>query len=212
MSKQTKFKVIGDIHSRSHLLKEALEDNPQYSPIFLGDILDGRNSLAQELKTANDLATLELVLPSLYAGGQLIIGNHDYNLYYSADRSKLTTNTKDRLARYALFTEFINAIKYSRPYLELVVGETVYNLAHAYPYKSASCKEQIWGPRTAENKRYKWYNNPPVLSDVVKVCGHYHQIIYSKNIVVLDGDNKIDNCLPVLLINGDGSNLLLKYD
>jgi hypothetical protein len=85
-----------------------------------------------------------------------------------------------------------------------------YHIAHAVPFASATKTEQVFGSKV-DGQRVKWYQQPQTWpSNVIKVCGHYHQIICEPNLIVLDGDTKSDNCLPVLLIE-NGTHKLKTY-
>ena len=86
------YKIIGDVHSRPELLEQALCAYPQYFPILLGDILDGRNTLAPEDKTKSDLKTIKLLQQFPH---YLIAGNHDLGLL--DPKSNLTKDTHSLL-------------------------------------------------------------------------------------------------------------------
>jgi predicted phosphodiesterase len=186
-----KYKIIGDIHSRHELLKQALIDNPCHNLIFLGDILDGRNNLSPENKTKADLATLALLHQFPHT---LIAGNHDLGLL--DPQSNLTKDTVFRLKDYFAFNQFKTQIRQAPTFLKLIHNEIEYHLAHAYPFSTASKKEQSHGLKV-DGRRLKWYEN--YNQNAVKICGHYHEIFTGPNAWVLDGDSKI-NCLPVLLL------------
>ncbi len=189
------FKIIGDVHSRSDKLERALDAFPDYFPILLGDILDGRNSLSPEDKTKSDLKTVQLLQQVPH---RLIAGNHDLGLL--DPQSKLTKDTCQRLEGTPELNWLKQAIEFnSFTYLELEVENQKYQLAHAYPYSSATKFEQSHGLKI-EGKRYKWYKNP-ICGEAIKICGHYHEIVAGQQYWVLDGDNYKENCLPVLLLD-----------
>ena len=207
--------VIGDIHSRFKALEQALKNIEPSSVIFLGDVLDGRHypkGTCESVKTHSDLATLKIVCDYLNLGAKLIAGNHDIKLIFGTETVKgYSAKTKARLASYEIYTSFIKQIKQAETYLQIESGDKVYHLAHAVPFASATKTVQVFGEKV-EGQRVKWYksgvNSWP--DNVVKVCGHYHKIIVGPNLVILDGDNKTDECLPVLVIE-NGTHRLWTY-
>jgi Calcineurin-like phosphoesterase len=205
--------IIGDVHSRATALSRALVDNPNAQIIFIGDILDGRHweqGVPEALKTLEDLATLIQVIACLQAGAKLIAGNHDVKLTFDDDSKGQSAKTKARLSSYELYAKFIGQVKQADTYLQIDSGSLTYHLAHAVPFASATKTEQVFGNKV-EGQRVKWFEQTKTWpSNVVKVCGHYHEIIVEPNFVVLDGDTKTDNCLPVLLIE-NGKHTLKTY-
>jgi predicted phosphodiesterase len=209
-AKPMKFVIIGDVHARAEALQKALKAAEGYRVIFVGDILDGRHKATEKEKTAEDLLTLELVNNALAAGATLILGNHDQGLIDPQSRSSLTMATKARLTAFSNYHAFLKAAKKAESYIELTSGDKNYHIAHALPFKSANKQEQSHGLKE-NGQRVKWFLNSRTWSDnVVKVCGHYHQIIIEPNLVVLDGDSKNDNCLPVLFVE-NGQHTLQKF-
>lgn len=204
-----KYIIIGDIHSRAQLLQQALKNNPEYTPIFLGDILDGRQGSESE-RTTNDLNTINIVLNQINLGATLIVGNHDYSLLQSDPKSWLTKSTIARLKVYPELKTFIEKVRTSVSYLELVSGNKIFHLAHSSPFKNLSTHEQIHGLKI-EGQRVKWFEQKAYWPDnTIKVCGHYHSVIETSKFIVLDGDRKNNNCLPVLLIES-GHHTLKTY-
>jgi hypothetical protein len=205
--------IIGDVHSRATALSKALIDNPNYKTIFLGDILSGRHyskSTPEAFKTLEDLATLRLVIDCLNHGAKLIAGNHDIKLLFGNEPKGQSAKTKARLSLYELYIKFIAQVKQSETYLQIESGDMTYHMAHATPFASATKTEQVFGSKI-EGQRVKWYRNPQTWPDnIVKVCGHFHEIRVEPNLVVLDGDTKNGNCLPVLLIE-NGKHVLKTY-
>lgn len=195
--------IIGDIHARSSALSKALADNPGFQVIFVGDILDGRHykkNTSEADKTLEDLATLKLVNDCLKSGGKLIAGNHDIKLIFGDDLKGQSAKTKARLSDYPFFQEFIKQVKQAETYFEFQSGNKKYQLAHALPFASATKTDQVFGQKV-EGQRFKWFKQPQNWpGNVVKVCGHFHEILVTPNYVVLDGDNKTDACLPVLRV------------
>ena len=209
----SKIYIVGDIHSRATALKKALQGAEPSSIIFLGDVLDGRHyakGTCEALKTLEDLDTLALMCDCLNRGAKLIAGNHDIKLIFRDDTKGQSAKTKARLSSYELYVEFLNHVKQADTYLELKSEKMTYHLAHAVPFASATKTTQVFGEKV-EGQRVKWFNGPrtwPKTAD--KVCGHYHKIIVEPNLVVLDGDSKADNCLPVLVVE-NGTHALKTY-
>lgn len=201
------FKLIGDIHSRPKALAQALRENSDYSPIFLGDILDGRLVKDEETKTQNDLNTLELVLNT---GGEIILGNHDYSLLEREIKSKLTANTNERLKKYDLFQAYKDKLRGAKTYKAIYLNGVITHIAHALPFVGATFKEQSHGIKL-NGQRWKWFENYTLEKNVFRVCGHYHQITLEDHFCVLDGDTKHNNCLPVLLIDSENTRVIKKY-
>lgn len=205
--------IIGDVHSRAYALSKALADNPGIKAIFIGDILSGQHykkNTSEAEKTLDDLATIQLVTDCLKSGARLIAGNHDIRLIFSDDVKGSSAKIKARLSSYSLYREFIKQVKQAETYYEFQSGNKTYQLAHALPFASATKTEQVFGIKI-EGQRVKWFNNAQTWPEnVVKVCGHYHKIIVKSNLVVLDGDNKPDNCLPVLRVE-EGAHELRTY-
>lgn len=205
--------IIGDIHSRAAALSKALADNPGYQIIFIGDSLNGRHypkNTPEVYKTLEDLATLKLVNDCLSDGGRLIAGNHDIKLIFGDDIKGQSARTKVRLSSYELYALFIKQVKQAETYFQFKSGNKTYQIAHAMPFASATKTEQVFGQKY-EGQRVKWFTQPQTWpEDVVKVCGHYHEIIVKPNLVVLDGDNKNDECLPVLIVK-NGTHRLRTY-
>lgn len=205
--------IIGDIHSRASALSKALADNPGLQIIFIGDTLDGRHykkNTPEAFKTLEDLATLQLVIDCLKSGARLISGNHDIRLIFGDDVKCPAVKTKARLSNYQLFQEFIKQVKQADTYFEFQSGDKKYQLAHAVPFSAATKTDQVFGQK-AKGQRVKWFEQTQTWPEnVVKVSGHFHQIIVQPNLVVLDGDNKTENCLPVLRVK-DGVHELRTY-
>jgi hypothetical protein len=201
------FKVIGDVHSRPYALEKALNSFTEYSPIFLGDILDTRANIPEADKTALDLKTIELVINSK---AKIIIGNHDANLLDQTKASKLTKNTLLRLSGTLLFEDFKNKLKQSDCYFSIINAGVEYQFAHAYPFKTGTKTEQIYGQKI-EGKRYKWFENYTGSKDTFKICGHYHLIKQTENYCILDGDSAEEECLPVLFIDNNNSRRIVRY-
>jgi UDP-2,3-diacylglucosamine pyrophosphatase LpxH len=205
-----KFVVIGDVHSRAEALEKALKAAEGYKVVFIGDILDGRHKATEKEKTAEDQKTLELVNNALATGATLILGNHEQGLINTWSRSSLTMATKTRLMAFSNYHAFLKAVKKAESYIELTSGDKTYNIAHALPFKSATKFEQSHGPKE-NGQRVKWFLNSRTWADnIVKVCGHYHQIIIEPNLVVLDGDYRHGNCIPMLVVE-DGQHTLLTF-
>lgn len=198
-----KFIIIGDVHSRASALSKALVDNPGFQVIFIGDILDGRHykkNTPEADKTLDDLATLKLVTDCFKSGARLIAGNHDIKLIFGDDAKGQSAKTKARLSSYELYQQFIGYVKQADTYFQFESGDKTYQIAHAIPFASATKTEQVFGQKI-DGQRVKWFNQPQTWPDnVVKTCGHYHEIIVKPNLVVLDGDNKTGNCLPGLRV------------
>jgi hypothetical protein len=200
------FKIIGDVHSRNNALEKALKDNPGCTNIFLGDILDGRMNLDEKEQTRKDLLTLNLVLDK---ADKIILGNHEVNLLTNLAASKLTTRTHTRLQDYRDFNLFKTTLRHvGRTFLDLEIENQVYHLAHAYPFKHALEREQVYGIKQ-DGIRQKWYKN--YHGSEFKICGHYHEIKLEHNLCVLDGDSESEECVPVLLIDNKNNKRLLRY-
>lgn len=192
--------VIGDIHSRGNQLENLLNKcGRDKQIILLGDILDGQQKEESE-KTEADLKTLSLVTQIISSGGILLMGNHDLNLLTDCKSSK-TKNTKTRLQYYPLFNQFLEQVENSVTYLEICNETKSYHLAHATPFKCATKHEQVHGEKV-RGKRIKWFKETLRYwpDNVVKVSGHYHEILNLPDLIILDGDNKQDECIPALII------------
>lgn len=195
--------IIGDIHSRCFALSKVLANNLGHQIIFIGDILDSRHykkNTPEAIKTADDLLTLKLVIDCLQSNGKLIAGNHDVKLIFGDDTKGQAAKNKARLSSYELYQQFISYVKQADTYFQFESGDKTYQLAHANPFSSATKTEQVFGQKI-DGQRVKWFNQPQTWPEnTIKVCGHYHEIIVGPNLVVLDGDNKTDECLPVLKV------------
>lgn len=200
--------IIGDVHSRANALAQALADiEPQTQVVFIGDILDGRHwnkETTETQKTEEDLITLCLVLGAITNGAKLVAGNHDVNLLIKPAK------TDARLKDKPLYQQFLKQVAKSETFLSLTSGLMTYHIAHANPFANTTKEAQVFGEKV-DGSRLKWFLQPQTWpKNVVKVCGHYHSIIVENNLVVLDGDSKSEECLPVLFVN-DGANILKKY-
>jgi hypothetical protein len=195
------------VHSRPSALKKALEENPGYLPVFLGDILDGKKHACESFLTLRDLATLDLINKS---NSVIILGNHDQNLLSEKVASKKTINTRQRLSQYNYFDIFKQKLKSAFTYYSFELQDVRYDLAHAVPFSAATELEKVYGQKI-EGKRYKWFENYRTEKNIFKICGHYHQIILTDSYCVLDGDSNEEECLPVLLIDNNNTKTLLKY-
>jgi predicted phosphodiesterase len=201
------YKIIGDVHSRSTALKKALEENVEYLPVFLGDILDGKKHNCESFLTLRDLATIALINKS---NSVIILGNHDQNLLQETVFSKKTINTNQRLKQYDSFKVFKQILKSAFNYYSFEIKGIRYDLAHAVPFYTATDLEKVYGQKI-ENKRYKWFENYKAEKNIFKICGHYHQLILTESYCILDGDSNAEECLPVLLIDNNNNKTLLKY-
>lgn len=196
------------MHSRPIALKKALEENVEYLPVFLGDILGSKKHNCESFLTLRDLATIELINKS---NSVIILGNHDQNLLQETVFSKKTINTNQRLKQYDSFKAFKLILKSAFKYYSFEIKGIRYDLAHAVPFYTATDLEKVYGQKI-ENKRYKWFENYAAEKNIFKICGHYHQLILTESYCILDGDSNEEECLPVLLIDNNNKTLLKYYD
>lgn len=186
VSREGKYKIIGPVNSRYHLLEKALAENSLYTPIFLGDILSrSRNSI-------NDRTTLTLLLGALEnnSKAKFLIGPNDFDLVYGQDNmGNLNGLFKREVCNK--FVDLVIAREYCDYYLELKSGDRTYQLAARNPIANAGVISKVFGDGN------KWWKTIQPEPNVTKVSGHKNKIIITLSKIII-GSN---STLPVILVD-----------
>jgi hypothetical protein len=186
--------IVSDLHGRYLLLQKVLDAYPDEIFIFLGDIFDYRLDIAKlqntEIHTA--LMFLELLKTNRAVW---IIGNHDYNLFYSKLPPPLTRQTKVILSKNNIYTMLFSYFEKALSFLQLINKEGLkLEIAHAYPFAQTTKMDQIFGLKQ-NGRRIKWWLNYTPIEGVLKICGHYHTIVQGEGFIIMDGECKSLNKL-----------------
>lgn len=188
--------VVSDLHGRYLLLQKVLDAYPNETFIFLGDIFDYRQDKAKLQNT--EITTALMFLELLKTNKAIwIVGNHDYNLFYSKVPPPLTQQTKVILSKYSIYNMLFSYFKKGHNFYQFTNKDNItIQIAHAYPFSGATKLEQIYGLKQ-NNKRIKWWLNYAPIDGVLKICGHYHTIIKGDGFIVMDGECKTLNKLVI---------------
>lgn len=186
--------VIGDIHSRYHLLLKLLaqEWDGHEHIVFLGDIND--NAVECDEVKYSFLKVYHFI-KALVDGGRadLIASNHQDKLCRYLKGNPVVPghglqSTLNEIERAGLTAkdraEMLEWLR-SRPHI-LYRGRHVF--AHAYP--TSSYKLAVYGPKTNDNKRDEWWlrADKDTYAGKAAVVGHYHKLFYSQYALVVDCD------------------------
>jgi len=214
-----KYGIIGDIHSQSRQLNRALEYccKNDLTPILLGDIFDSRTSFSDSMGV--------YIAVTCYPGLILIQSNHqDKLLRYCKHLIKGSVNsmtigpdlqrTIDELLPRISPEELIEFLE---PLPYTVSIDRWYRLAHAYhpyltkkeyvagldrAYRDDLTKTErflcLYGKKSPEGERVRWWESTPPTRAWIRVAGHYHVHHHSAFNMVLDGSCGDDNGVLVV--------------
>jgi predicted phosphodiesterase len=187
--------IISDLHGRYVLLQKVLDEYPEETFVFLGDIFDYRLDKAKLQNT--EITTALMFLELLKANRAVwIVGNQDYNLFYKSVPPPLTQQTKAVLSKNNIYNMLFSYFKKGYSYYQITDKDnTLIQIAHAHPFSSATKLEQIYGLKQNNNKRLKWWLNYVPIEGTLKICGHYHTIVQGPGFIVMDGECKTLNKL-----------------
>jgi hypothetical protein len=219
------FALIGDVHSQSSVLKNAIEYCIQnnLTPIFLGDLFDSRSSISNTVEVYNLVRKSESEL-----GAICLQSNHQdklirylkgHNVYLNNGLDKTVKEFSRSDIKFDTLLEWLE----SRPYGVVFKDSSgvEYRCAHAYFSSRIEIPEysdyhlvysdilnrklksvMIYGPVNEEG-RVNWWDNPRK-KDYVMVSGHYHKMVIKDECLILDGecgDEKDTTFLPLYDVN-----------
>jgi hypothetical protein len=205
----TNFALIGDIHSQSRLLENALDYcyNHNLTPIFLGDIWDSRCS------ESDSVAVYHLVKNAISNGSICIHSNHqDKHIRYLRGNSvfidKGLQRTIEDFQNSDITNEELFKFLTSMPYGVVFRNDCGVEVRAAHAYFSSKIhipeyddyylvyehhinkrikSSMLYGPIDKETRqRIEWWENPRNHNYII-ACGHYHHVNIKNHSIVLDG-------------------------
>lgn len=219
------FALIGDVHSISNNLENALNYCKQYdlTPILLGDVFDSRCSFSDSVKVYNLIRESEKELNTI-----VLHSNHQDKYIRYLRGNKVTLNhglevTIDEFKNSDISNSELLEWLDTRPYGVVFKDKygVEYRCAHAYFSSKIEIPEyenyhlvgsetiprkiknvMIYGPVNQEG-RIEWWNTPKK-NNYVMVSGHYHKVVIEEHCLVIDGecgDEKSEAFLPLYDVN-----------
>lgn len=219
------FALIGDIHSQSNVLKNAIQYcfQNKLTPIFLGDCFDSRSTISNSVEVYHLIRQAEKELNAICLQSnhqdKLIRYLRGHNVYLNHGLDK----TVNEFSKSEIKSEDLLEWLESRPY-GVVFKDNLgveYRCAHAYfssrieipdytdchlVYSEVLNRKlksvMIYGPVNEEG-RVNWWDNPRK-KDYVMVSGHYHKMVIKDECLILDGecgDEKNTAFLPLYDVN-----------